>query len=203
MKKFQILILFLILTAFSIMLLPLAGWLQNLFYDTAMVHPSTGTADTDFSDQIAIVAIDDPSFAELNRRWPWSREWLAEVIKNLSNDGAEVIGVDISLSEKGFNDREDLVLKEALKENGPVVLISRFSQREERTVLEEPVPILAEVSASGYGNLIPDSDSVSGITIISTEFRNSRKCLFRHSPISFIWKAARASLQPLLAGPLS
>ncbi|MET0742523.1 MAG: adenylate/guanylate cyclase domain-containing protein [Microvirga sp.] len=48
---------------------------------------------------VTIVAIDEPSFAEIARRWPWPRDLHARVIERLRAAGAKVVGVDIIISE--------------------------------------------------------------------------------------------------------
>jgi serine/threonine-protein kinase len=75
-----------------------APFLQNmerLAYDTGVKLTPGDPAAT---KQIAIVAIDDDSIAKIGR-WPWSRNILADMITQLSEAGAKVIGLQIFLSE--------------------------------------------------------------------------------------------------------
>ena len=44
---------------------------------------------------IVIVKIDDQSDESTPHRWPWPRSYFAQVIKNLNEAGAAVIGVDV------------------------------------------------------------------------------------------------------------
>ncbi|MBA4395350.1 MAG: hypothetical protein C0407_17500, partial [Desulfobacca sp.] len=53
--------------------------------------------------EIVIAAIDEKSLEKIGR-WPWSRTRLAELIERLSQAGAELIILDIILSEKEGND---------------------------------------------------------------------------------------------------
>jgi len=48
--------------------------------------------------KVVLVLIDDESLRQYGR-WPWSRALLARLNRNLSEAGAEVIGLDILLSE--------------------------------------------------------------------------------------------------------
>ena len=48
----------------------------------------------EMSDEIVVVTIDDASVSELGR-WPWDRTYHADLIKQLSNMGARIIGIDI------------------------------------------------------------------------------------------------------------
>lgn len=51
------------------------------------------------SDDVVIVAIDEPSLAEINTQWPWPRTLHAQLVANLRAAGAKVIGLDIIFSE--------------------------------------------------------------------------------------------------------
>lgn len=50
------------------------------------------------SNQIVIVDIDEKSLQELGQ-WPWERDKLAQILLNLKNKGAKVIGLDIVFAE--------------------------------------------------------------------------------------------------------
>ncbi len=58
---------------------------------------------------IVIVDIDEKSLQELGQ-WPWSRDKVAQIIKNLTDYGAGIIGLDIVFAEKD-NSSPKLVLK--------------------------------------------------------------------------------------------
>ncbi|MBI5605786.1 MAG: adenylate/guanylate cyclase domain-containing protein [Deltaproteobacteria bacterium] len=83
---------------------------EEKFYDWRFKIRGTIKAPKD----IAIVAIDEKSLEKLGR-WPWTRNRLAEVIKRLDQSGAELIVLDIILSEK---ENHDPLLGKALRENG-------------------------------------------------------------------------------------
>jgi serine/threonine-protein kinase len=69
--------------------------MERLAYDTGVkLTPSDAAA----TKEIAIVAIDDDSIDEIGR-WPWPRKILADMITQLSEAGAKVIGLQIFLSE--------------------------------------------------------------------------------------------------------
>jgi CHASE2 domain-containing sensor protein/predicted Ser/Thr protein kinase len=50
------------------------------------------------SPDIAVIAIDDASIQTLGR-WPWPRDYHAELINKLSKDGAKVVGFTVLVSE--------------------------------------------------------------------------------------------------------
>jgi adenylate cyclase len=67
-----------------------------------------------------IVAIDEPSFAEIGLRWPWPRDIHAELVKALRGAGARAIGLDIIFSEPG-EELADALLANVL---GPDVVLA-------------------------------------------------------------------------------
>jgi adenylate cyclase len=48
---------------------------------------------------VTIVAIDEPSFQEINRRWPWPRTVHADLVRSLREAGAAVIGLDVIFAD--------------------------------------------------------------------------------------------------------
>ncbi len=51
------------------------------------------------ADDVAVVAVDDVTFNELNLRWPFKRSLHAQVIDRLQAAGAEVIAYDVQFTE--------------------------------------------------------------------------------------------------------
>lgn len=51
-------------------------------------------------EYIVIVAIDEPSMAEIEQQWPWPRSLHARLVRQLHQAGAKVIGFDIRLVHK-------------------------------------------------------------------------------------------------------
>src|SRR5262245_57940895 len=46
---------------------------------------------------VVVVAIDDQAFAQLGRRQPIPRDYLARIVRGLMRSGAAVVGLDVSL----------------------------------------------------------------------------------------------------------
>jgi adenylate cyclase len=118
---------------------------------------------TNTFDDIVIVSIDDFSLQELGR-WPWSRDYFAEVINYLNN--SKVIGIDVSFFEPAEG---DINFSESLK-GGNVVLAmeyTSFSIRDGELYgdsLLKPASSLGEVGVdynTGFVNLYTDSDGVT------------------------------------------
>ena len=69
---------------------------------------------------IVIVSIDDNSVSRLGR-WPWPQPILAEVIDQISNAGAKIIGLDIFYN-KSATSAEQQELANAVKQSGNTLL---------------------------------------------------------------------------------
>jgi adenylate cyclase len=112
-------------------------WRRGLllaFLITAVVAPLHGRADLQLAEARAydlfstlfpatppaagaiIVAIDEPSFAEIKIRWPWPRSLHARLVERLHAAGARVVGLDILFAEPS-EPEEDSALAAALGPN--------------------------------------------------------------------------------------
>lgn len=106
--------------------------------------------------QIVIVAIDEPSLAEMKRQWPWPRGIHARLIQQLNKAGAKVIGFDVLFAEPSDLE-EDSALERTLREAGNVVLVSALAVVNDPlfrlTTRIDPLPAFAKVAA-GVGSPI-------------------------------------------------
>jgi adenylate cyclase len=83
--------------------------LENQSVDARFTIRGTQTAPAD----IVIVDIDDKTFHDLQRRWPFPRAYQAGIANRLNRDGAKLIGFDIQFtepSELGPEDDNALIL---------------------------------------------------------------------------------------------
>lgn len=96
------------------------GWLwrpDQLVYD---IGQSLGSRSV--PDDLLIVAIDDESLRRIGR-WPWRRAIHATLLERLTEAGTAAVGLDIILSEAdGATPNDDLVMADAIRRNGRVVL---------------------------------------------------------------------------------
>jgi len=114
-------------------------------------------------DNIVIVAIDDESLQDLGR-WPWPRDYFAQVIDNLNQ--SSVIGIDVSFFEPTDRDSN---FSESLKKNNVVLAMeyTSFSYRDGELYGEtflKPSSTLGESGTdfkTGYVNLYTDTDGVT------------------------------------------
>lgn len=81
-------------------------------------------------DGPVIVAIDEPSMAEIGSQWPWPRAQHARLIEALRAAGAKAIGIDIIFAEPSSAPEDDHVLAATL---GPDVVLAG-----DETLIETP-----------------------------------------------------------------
>lgn len=111
------------------------------------------------SDRIVLVLMDEKSAVELKRhKETWSRRQLGTAIRNLSNAGAEVIGLDMVLSSPDLDPEADLLLAKAIEDSNNVVL-SRVSASHAGEIL--PLPIFEEgMIGDGFIDVPLDEDEI-------------------------------------------
>lgn len=114
-------------------------------------------------EPIVIVAIDEPSMAEIGRQWPWPRSLHARLIQQLTKAGAKVIGLDILFSEPS-EPAEDEALIHALRDSGNVVLVNTLSMVNDplfrHTIRIDPIPAFRNVATVGSPRIRVDGDGV-------------------------------------------
>lgn len=109
-----------------------------------------------------IVAIDEPSFAELNERWPWSRTTHARLVEQLKAAGAKVIGLDIVFAEPSALEADE-ALAAALGKQSVLAADREVIAMDHGTQVSRvgPLPTLLRHGAtSGVTSVELDSDGV-------------------------------------------
>ncbi|WP_420474419.1 CHASE2 domain-containing protein [Noviherbaspirillum sp. ST9] len=107
--------------------LALTPWWERIEennFDWLTIMTSPGTADS----PITIVGIDEPSFAEFQRQWPWPRSMHGALIDRLKEEGAKVIALDVLFLEPS-TPQADTALADAIRRAGNVVLAAEWEQR--------------------------------------------------------------------------
>ena len=117
-RPVQILLLAALVLALTTLVARLPAW--ALIDDRAFDYLSTLKAEPRADDGPVIVAIDEPSLAEINTQWPWPRSLHGKLITALRTAGARTIGVDIIFSEPS-KPEEDAAFAAAL---GPDVVLA-------------------------------------------------------------------------------
>ena len=139
-----------------------ASW-EHKAYDVLMFLQG----EQDFRDDIVIVGITEEDLAALGQ-FPWPREYHAQLIRKLTQNGAAAIGMDIIFSESSPDQRQDEELVKATKESGKVVMgvYGKLDNSSSElcnlssTKLIKPFSALAEVTRPGVINVIPDNDGI-------------------------------------------
>ena len=113
---------------------------------------------------IVIVAIDEPSFGEINQQWPWPRETHAHLLTALRKAGAKAIGFDIVFSNPSqFGPEDDQALgNAALADTVFAADLSLIETPQASSLVRtDALPILLENGAqSALANVQPDRDGV-------------------------------------------
>jgi diguanylate cyclase (GGDEF)-like protein/PAS domain S-box-containing protein len=115
------------------------------------------------TDDVVIVAIDEPSLEEFGR-WPWPRRLHARLIDKLTDARAAAVGLDIVLAEPDQTDPEgDRLLAQAVRDNGGVVLPVLFERSPAGGPVQETLPfraLLAAAAAIGHVDADLDRDGL-------------------------------------------
>ncbi|MDP1521889.1 CHASE2 domain-containing protein [Methylotenera sp.] len=113
---------------------------------------------------IVIVAIDEASLQSIGR-WPWSRIVHADLVNKLKQEQARVIGLDIIFAEPELSNAEaDLVLANAIKQAGNVVLPLLFEEPYIGSPIKQSVPIASfaeHAAALGRVHVPLDADGIA------------------------------------------
>jgi adenylate cyclase len=113
---------------------------------------------------LLIVAIDEPSFQELDRPWPWPRRLHAELVRRLSDAGARLIMFDVIFA--GATDPEDdKLFADAVREAGNVVLgqaleVARDPRFTRQILITPYKSFQLAARAQGLCTITPDADGV-------------------------------------------
>ena len=109
-----------------------------------------------------VVAIDEPSFAEINRQWPWPRDIHARLVTALRAAGARAIGIDIIFAEPSSG-AADKALAAAL---GPDVVLAGdesliITPQAEQLLRTTPLPAFSATGArTGIASITLGGDGV-------------------------------------------
>ncbi|MCE7029873.1 CHASE2 domain-containing protein [Jiella avicenniae] len=130
------------------------------FLATLSPPPMQSLAEADGG--IVVVAIDEPSFAEIGLQWPWPRTLHAELVAALRKAGVKAIGLDLVFAEPS-SPVADQALAAAL---GPDVVLAADESLIEtphmsQLIRTEPLPEFIEAGARvGLASVTLDADNV-------------------------------------------
>ena len=125
---------------------------------------TTWTAPRKVDLPLVILAIDEPSFQQLQTQWPFPRRLHAKVLERLRADGAIAVGFDLVFAEPSTT-KDDTLLARAIHDGPPVVLAASREQTESgnASLWSDVMPLDAFLIAgavAGQVQVIPDDDYV-------------------------------------------
>lgn len=113
--------------------------------------------------EIAIVAIDESSFSEIGRQWPWPRSLHARLVEVLAAEGASVVAFDVLFAEPS-KPGEDAALCRSIRSHGRVVLAADIEYLHGKTyageMVVEPFEDLLDGASVGIAAVPLDPDGV-------------------------------------------
>jgi HD-GYP domain-containing protein (c-di-GMP phosphodiesterase class II) len=110
---------------------------------------------------VVVVAIDDRTFSDLGRQWPFPRNLHARVIDRLRADGARAIAYDVQFTEPSNSARNDLTLYDAVGRARNVVLATTVVDAAGKAnVFGGAANVRAAHAAVGTANLPADGGGV-------------------------------------------
>jgi adenylate cyclase len=131
--------------------------------------------------KIVVVAIDEKALASLPQKLPYSREYYARLIDNLTAAGARLIVFDIAFTEPSVkNPNEDLVFARAAQRSGRVIfagkVVNEVAKNDILNVyLSKPIdPLLAANSDWGIVNIPEEEDGFIRSYLLYQEFNHQK-----------------------------
>ena len=136
------------------------GDVESKLFDQLTVATTPGRSAL----PITIVGIDEASFAQVGKRWPWPRDLHAQLVDRLAAGGAAVIAFDMIFSEAS-EPREDRAFAEAVSRAGGVVMASDHAYQETALLRQwirvDPLPEFRSAgAAAGLATVTIDPDAV-------------------------------------------
>ena len=125
---------------------------------------------------VAVVAIDELSFAEIQLPWPWPRALHAQLIDALAAERPASITFDVIFDAPGTSPEGDAAMAQAIARAGNVVLGSDLAPIQDRnysvTVWSDPIPDFASAAAAVAAVPIPlDPDGAMRRAVFSFDGR--------------------------------
>jgi adenylate cyclase len=177
-----------------------ALWVAAYFLD-AFRDLELNTVDTRFSvrgdqkppDDLIVVEVDDDTFQDLDRRWPFPRRVHAKAVDDVAKDKPRVIAYDVQFTESTSFEDEFALLEAIDRADGKVVLATTEVNSKGQTKILGGDDVLKEVGARpGNGVLLSDPggverrvpyqvDGLKSLAVASAEVATGR----RESPDDF------------------
>jgi adenylate cyclase len=164
----------------------LADGFRDLELDTVDTRFSI-RGDLEPTPDLIVVEIDDDTFQDLDRRWPFPRRIHARAVRRIARDGPRVITYDVQFTERTAFEDEFALITAIDGADGKVVLATTEVNRRGETKILGGDAILKEIDArAGNGVLIPDPggverrvpysvDKLKTLAVVSAEVATGRR----------------------------
>lgn len=141
-----------------------------------MLYQKEGRADA----EIVLLAIDDESL-EMLGRWPWPRDYHAQLLATLAEGEPAVIGFDVIFSEPSFDPDDDAALVAQAESLGDSLIFPAYGTfaptaskgRLEALSVTRPFVALDEFGQLGHINTLMDNDGLVRRTILTIQSTDS------------------------------
>jgi adenylate cyclase len=127
---------------------------------------------------VVVVAVDEPSFAEIGMPWPWPRTMHAALVDQLARSGARTVAFDVVFDVPSADAGDDVEFAAAIARAGIVILGADLAVIEDRGYAlmqwSEPIAPLADAAAGiGVVQIPQDPDGVLRRSLLTYEGRPS------------------------------
>jgi adenylate cyclase len=112
--------------------LAFTGTLQRVEWSVYDAFMRQRARSPDPAPQVVVVAIDDPSMAEIGMPWPWPRALHAQLVDAIASQQPASIAFDMIFDLPGASEEGNAALAEAIDRAGNVVLGSDLAPTPDR-----------------------------------------------------------------------
>ena len=138
------------------------------------------------SNQIVVVAVDEPSFAVFQTQWPWSRDRHARLIDTLFDAGARIVAIDFVFAEPA-DPAGDQQLERSIKAHPDTLVLAAAGD-----TIDDPNYQHQSV-ITPLNQFLSDKTLIGGINLPSDADGFIRRAFLKYGPIhSFSYEAAHA-----------
>ncbi len=116
---------------------------------------------TEASRRVVVIGVDDESYRNMNRAWPWGRDVFAALLDELALLEPQVIGLDFMFVGKSPDPQADEWLRSAIAKCGNVILCSYFSNTNPPLYVPSLESLRSAASGSGFVDKLLDRDAVN------------------------------------------
>ena len=109
---------------------------------------------------VVVVGIDDVTFGDLQRRWPFPRRLHARAVTQLSKAGAKVIAYDIQFTEPTTAFDDNALIDAVSRADGVVLATTEVDKRGRANVFGGAQVLRAIGARAGNSNFLNDKDGV-------------------------------------------